>query len=142
MRSWTSRSTGARRRGRTRHPVGHSSAPTRGPPPARRIGHRCRPGRRGAPSPSGRASKRDAPTTSGGPGTERRAEGARTFHGGAAEGGHEGSGIEARQEGLWLCLSVRTLPVQVSDLTPAWLSEVLDLDVVEVTVLDHASATN
>jgi aminoglycoside phosphotransferase (APT) family kinase protein len=56
---------------------------------------------------------------------------------------HDGSGIEAaRQEGLWLCLPVRTLPVHVSDLTPAWLSEVLDLDVVDVTVLDHASATN
>jgi hypothetical protein len=37
---------------------------------------------------------------------------------------------------------VRTLPVQVSDLTPAWLSGVLGLDVVDVTVLDHASATN
>lgn len=37
---------------------------------------------------------------------------------------------------------MRTLPVQVSDLTPAWLSGVLGLDVVDVTVLDHASATN
>jgi hypothetical protein len=43
---------------------------------------------------------------------------------------------------LWLCLPVRTLPVEVSDLTPEWLSGVLDLDVVGVTVLDHASATN
>jgi hypothetical protein len=43
---------------------------------------------------------------------------------------------------LWLCLPVRTLPVQLSDLTPAWLSGVLGLDVVDVTVLDHASATN
>ncbi len=43
---------------------------------------------------------------------------------------------------LWLCLLVRTLPVQLSDLTPAWLSGVLGLDVVDVTVLDHASATN
>jgi Ecdysteroid kinase-like family len=37
---------------------------------------------------------------------------------------------------------VRTLPIQVSDLTPAWLSGVLGLEVVDVTVLDHASATN
>jgi hypothetical protein len=43
---------------------------------------------------------------------------------------------------LWLCLPVRTLPVQLSDLTPAWLSGVLGLDVVDVTVLEHASATN
>ena len=43
---------------------------------------------------------------------------------------------------LWLCLTVRTLPIQVSDLTPAWLSGVLGLEVVDVTVLDHASATN
>ena len=57
--------------------------------------------------------------------------------------GHHRSGSEAtRDEGLWLCLPVRALPVQVSELTPAWLSGVLDLDVVDVTVLDHASATN
>jgi Ecdysteroid kinase-like family len=37
---------------------------------------------------------------------------------------------------------MRTLPVQLSELTPEWLSGVLDLDVVDVTVLDHASATN
>ena len=43
---------------------------------------------------------------------------------------------------LWLCLPVRTLPVQLSDLTPEWLSGVLGLDVTDVTVLDHASATN
>ena len=43
---------------------------------------------------------------------------------------------------MWLCLSVRTLPIQVSDLSPAWLSGVLGLEVVDVTVLDHASATN
>ncbi|HEY1465845.1 MAG TPA: phosphotransferase [Acidimicrobiales bacterium] len=34
------------------------------------------------------------------------------------------------------------LPLQASDLTPAWLSGVLDAEVVDVTVLDHASATN
>jgi hypothetical protein len=44
--------------------------------------------------------------------------------------------------GLWLRLPVSALPVQVSDLTPAWLSEVLGVEVVDVTVLDHASATN
>ncbi len=43
---------------------------------------------------------------------------------------------------MWLCLTVRTLPIQVSDLSPAWLSGVLGLEVVDVTVLDHASATN
>jgi Ecdysteroid kinase-like family len=43
---------------------------------------------------------------------------------------------------MWLCLTVRTLPIQVSDLSPAWLSGVLGLKVVDVTVLDHASATN
>jgi hypothetical protein len=43
---------------------------------------------------------------------------------------------------LWLSLPVRTLPVQVSELTPEWLSEVLGLDVVDVKVLNHASATN
>jgi hypothetical protein len=47
-----------------------------------------------------------------------------------------------RADDLWLCLPVPTLPVQLSDLTPAWLSEVLGLDVVDVSVLDHASATN
>jgi aminoglycoside phosphotransferase (APT) family kinase protein len=44
--------------------------------------------------------------------------------------------------GLWLCLLVRALPVQASDLTPAWLSGVLGAEVVDVTVIDHASATN
>ncbi len=43
---------------------------------------------------------------------------------------------------MWLCLTVRTLPIQVSDLSPAWLSGVLGVEVVDVTVLDHASATN
>ena len=36
---------------------------------------------------------------------------------------------------MWLCLTVRTLPIQVSDLSPAWLSGVLGLEVVDVTVL-------
>lgn len=44
--------------------------------------------------------------------------------------------------GVWLCLPVRALPVQASDLTPAWLSGVLGVQVLDVTVLDHASATN
>lgn len=44
--------------------------------------------------------------------------------------------------GLWLCLPVRALPVQASDLTPAWLTGVLGVQVLDVTVLDHASATN
>jgi aminoglycoside phosphotransferase (APT) family kinase protein len=34
------------------------------------------------------------------------------------------------------------LPVDASDLSPAWLSEVLGADVVDVEVLDHAVATN
>jgi len=58
--------------------------------------------------------------------------------GGATEVG----GRRHRVSDLLLCLPVRTLPVQLSDLTPAWLSGVLGLDVVDVTVLDHASATN
>jgi aminoglycoside phosphotransferase (APT) family kinase protein len=37
---------------------------------------------------------------------------------------------------------VRALPVRASDLTPAWLSGVLDIEVADVTILDHASATN
>jgi hypothetical protein len=37
---------------------------------------------------------------------------------------------------------VRALPAGASDLTPAWLSGVLGVEVVDVTVLDHASATN
>ena len=44
--------------------------------------------------------------------------------------------------GLWLCLPVRALPAQASELTPAWLSGVLGVEVIDVTVLDHASATN
>jgi len=44
--------------------------------------------------------------------------------------------------GLCLCLAVRTLPIDSSELTPAWLSGVLDAEVVDVTVLDHASTTN
>ena len=35
-----------------------------------------------------------------------------------------------------------TIPATASDLTPAWLSEVLDAEVVGVQVLDHAFATN
>jgi Phosphotransferase enzyme family len=35
-----------------------------------------------------------------------------------------------------------SLPVDASDLTPAWLSEVLGVEVVDVNVLDQASATN
>ncbi len=34
------------------------------------------------------------------------------------------------------------LPTNASDLSPAWLSEVLGADVVDVAILDHASATN
>ena len=37
---------------------------------------------------------------------------------------------------------MRALPVHPSDLSPSWLSEVLGAEVVAVTVLDHASATN
>ena len=37
---------------------------------------------------------------------------------------------------------MRTIPVDATDLTPAWLSEVLRTDVDAVTVLDHAFATN
>jgi hypothetical protein len=37
---------------------------------------------------------------------------------------------------------VRAAPYQVSDLTPPWLSEALGVDVVDVRVLDQASATN
>lgn len=44
--------------------------------------------------------------------------------------------------GLCLCLDVRALPVDASDLTPAWLSEVLGTEVVDAMVLDQASATN
>ena len=44
--------------------------------------------------------------------------------------------------GLCLCLPVSALPVDVSDLTPAWLSGVLGVEVVDVAVLDHASGTN
>jgi Ecdysteroid kinase-like family len=44
--------------------------------------------------------------------------------------------------GLWLCLPMAELPVQTSDLTPAWLTGVLGIQVEDVTVLDHASATN
>src|SRR4030095_14230045 len=34
------------------------------------------------------------------------------------------------------------IPTTASDLSPAWLSEVLGADVVDVEVLDHAFATN
>jgi hypothetical protein len=37
---------------------------------------------------------------------------------------------------------MRALPVHVEDLSPAWLSEVLGANVVDVKVLDHAVATN
>jgi hypothetical protein len=43
---------------------------------------------------------------------------------------------------LCLPIAVQTLPQLVSDLTPEWLSAALGLDVVEVTVIDHAAATN
>jgi hypothetical protein len=39
--------------------------------------------------------------------------------------------------GLWLCLSV---PVQTADRTPAWLTEVRGIEVLDATVLDHAPA--
>ena len=38
--------------------------------------------------------------------------------------------------------AVPVLPVDISDLSPAWLSEVLSAEVVDVKVLDHAFATN
>jgi hypothetical protein len=44
--------------------------------------------------------------------------------------------------GLWLPMSVHELPQLASDLTPAWLSGVLGVEVVDVKVIDHASATN
>jgi predicted dithiol-disulfide oxidoreductase (DUF899 family) len=50
-------------------PAGHNSAPTRGLAAARPLGNQC--GRADAPSPSGRASKPDALTTSS-PGPDRR----------------------------------------------------------------------
>src|SRR5258706_15787574 len=37
---------------------------------------------------------------------------------------------------------MNTLPADGSDLSPAWLSDVLRTDVVAVEVLDHAFATN
>jgi hypothetical protein len=37
---------------------------------------------------------------------------------------------------------VRALPLDASDLTPAWLSQELGVEVVDVQVLDHAFATN
>ena len=37
---------------------------------------------------------------------------------------------------------MRALPVNADELTPAWLSEVLGIEVVNVKVLDHAVATN
>jgi len=55
----------------------------------------------------------------------------------------DGSQVPAAPGGdLWLCLPVRTLPVDLSELTPEWLSGVLGLEVVDVTILDRASATN
>ena len=48
-RSWTSPSTGARSRGRTRPPAGRSGAPTRGLTPARPPGHQYRRGRADGP---------------------------------------------------------------------------------------------
>jgi len=41
-----------------------------------------------------------------------------------------------------LGLAVCSLPVDESDLNPAWLSGVLGVEVVDVSVLDHALATN
>jgi hypothetical protein len=43
---------------------------------------------------------------------------------------------------LWLTASVPTVPVDAADLSPAWLSDVLGADVVDVQVLDHSFATN
>jgi hypothetical protein len=54
----------ARSPGRTRHPAGRDSAPTRGVTAGRPPGHQCRCGRADAPSPNGRDSEPDAPTTS------------------------------------------------------------------------------
>ena len=49
-----------------------------------------------------------------------------------------------RRSGAGVCLGLRVcaLPVDVKDLTPAWLSGVLGTEVVDVEVLDHAFATN
>jgi len=63
-RSWTSPCTDARRCGRTRLPAGRNSAPSRGRTAARPPGRQCQSGRADAPSPSGRACKPVAPTTS------------------------------------------------------------------------------
>ena len=70
-RSWTSPCTDARSHGRTRPPAGRSSAPSPGPTAARPPGRQRQRGRAGAPSPSGRDSKPDAPTTSAPPGADR-----------------------------------------------------------------------
>src|SRR5712691_322421 len=50
--------------------------------------------------------------------------------------------LRASPGGLCLSLRVRALPADASDLTPAWLSGVLGIEVVDVAVLDRASATN
>src|SRR5581483_6113191 len=60
-RSWTLPYSDARSYGRTRPPAGHNGAPTRALAAARPLGNQC--GRADAPSPSGRDSKPDAPTT-------------------------------------------------------------------------------
>jgi len=44
--------------------------------------------------------------------------------------------------GLCLCLAVPALPLDATDLTPAWLSGVLGAQVADVKVLDQAFATN
>ena len=63
-RSWTSLCTDARRRGRTRPPAGHTSAPTRGLMAVHPSGYQRQSGRTDVPSPSGRDSKLDALTIS------------------------------------------------------------------------------
>src|SRR5438046_173252 len=43
---------------------------------------------------------------------------------------------------VWLHRPVLSVPVDASDISTAWLSEVLGSDVVDVQVLDQAMATN
>ena len=43
---------------------------------------------------------------------------------------------------MWLHPQMPKIPAAASDLSPAWLSEVLGADVEEVKILDHAFATN
>jgi Bacterial protein of unknown function (DUF899) len=63
---------GARSRGKTHPLAGRSSAPTCAPTAVHPPGRQCRRGRADAPSPSGRDSKPDTPTTSGLPARGRR----------------------------------------------------------------------